>query len=1115
MRATQKEDHMTHDLEIRCNELENELSATVIAAEQTRKLLLARNEHLQDLLIKQQAEFRELQQAKSEVEATAQSLMEKAADRESWTGLQQRIVQRLRAFYADATQSEVRGLWNNLAEPDPACAELGTYAAHLGTFSNDLLNALLTSSGRLPPVLGQKRLNRAVTALGQSGLFDAAWYQERYPDVAAAAISPEEHYLRHGAREGRFTSALHEAATTGTLLAPRHKPRSTVAEVLASTEVISHGELTLGAREDALRLASQSGAKVSVIMPTYNREGSIVPAIRSALNQSFPASEIIVADDQSTDGTLGLLRDIFRPEIDANQLIILECDKGGVCKMRNAALAAATGDVIAFLDSDNIWHQDHLAWAVAALHASGAQSVYTGANIHHLGEDWSRIDCTPFDRRQLLAQNFIDLNSFLHRHALFQKHGNFDTNLTRLVDWDYIIRLTKDSEPVRVPVATVEYFLDKSSLGNISFQESLQENALKIQLKHRSEMRAFGILNANAERKLDDLAAQNLATPVRAATQAVKPAQVQAATAVPAKRATPVQGQMPYFGGLGLFVVLPAGITVPANLPTGLVLPRFISILAPNNWTEQTASGDLVETNGPLPDGCYWYPDLHQAMPTDHQLATMVAATALTSIDMAIASYALDTDGMVAVECLRNQMVLRAPLIEGFVQGRLANIPFTGKILRIPDSRQSKARSHPISRLLGVEVALHKDAQHFAIGCEAVPASLRSENLALPQIPKSLGKQRILVLAQKLAVGGVERNTIEVARQLAADHECIYLTLEKIYPEQGSLGYQATEVCANTIDLAEIGHHGIYQKLLERLHGVYRPDVLWVCNGSMWFSANSEFIRRLFHDCGIVDQEVYDQNAGWINHYNKPGIQSFDRFIAINRKIHDRFTQHFKMDPDKIDLIYSAINAGRFRNARLAGHDINEMRAEFGLPLGKKLFVFMGRLVEQKRPLDFLKIAQLCQDKPDQHFVLVGNGVLAPALEAFLEENRPTNVTWIKNVADTTRFWPAVDCYLVTSEYEGLPIALLEAISLGVPVVATDVGDIDYVLQKYQAGRVVSEIGNPELFAQTLQDFAPELAAVQKSLKTKGEEIIDFFSAETISRQFAESFMKARRTDKG
>lgn len=99
--------------------------------------------------------------------------------------------------------------------------------------------------------------------------------------------------------------------------------------------------------------------RVSVVMPTYNRADTILRAIASVRAQTFQDWELLVTDDGSTDGTAALIQGIdprIRVFVQENQ---------GIGGARNTGMRASTGDLIAFLDSDDEWLPHHLALCVA------------------------------------------------------------------------------------------------------------------------------------------------------------------------------------------------------------------------------------------------------------------------------------------------------------------------------------------------------------------------------------------------------------------------------------------------------------------------------------------------------------------------------------------------------------------------------------------------------------------------------------------------------------------------------------------------------------------------------------------------------------------------------
>src|SRR5712675_1199611 len=94
--------------------------------------------------------------------------------------------------------------------------------------------------------------------------------------------------------------------------------------------------------------------RVSVIIPTYNSGRLVVEAVESALAQTLAPAEILVVDDGSTDDTRDRLAKFGPPVSYIHQ------ENQGVAAARNRGIRAATGDLVAFLDADDVWHPKKL-----------------------------------------------------------------------------------------------------------------------------------------------------------------------------------------------------------------------------------------------------------------------------------------------------------------------------------------------------------------------------------------------------------------------------------------------------------------------------------------------------------------------------------------------------------------------------------------------------------------------------------------------------------------------------------------------------------------------------------------------------------------------------------
>lgn len=227
------------------------------------------------------------------------------------------------------------------------------------------------------------------------------------------------------------------------------------------------------------------GPLTSVIMPAFNRENVVTESINSVLQQSYGNFELIVVDDGSTDNTAAVVQKFTDKRV---KLIQLE-QNVGVSEARNVGLSNATGDIISYLDSDNIWDHDFLKIMVHALvNNRGYSCAYSGQVIYQVirqGEseklEQRSIRFAPFNWSRMEERNFIDLNVFVHTRRLYNSLGGFDKNLRRLVDWDLIMRYTRRNVPVMVPCLLSNYFIGKAD-NQITSVEDFNSNraALKI-----------------------------------------------------------------------------------------------------------------------------------------------------------------------------------------------------------------------------------------------------------------------------------------------------------------------------------------------------------------------------------------------------------------------------------------------------------------------------------------------------------------------------------------------------------------------------------------------------------------------------------------------------------
>ena len=200
---------------------------------------------------------------------------------------------------------------------------------------------------------------------------------------------------------------------------------------------------------------------VSIIIRTFNRAHSIAEAIDSALQQTYGDFELIVVDDASTDSTANVIRSFHD-----NRIRVLRHDTNrGVGAACNTGIRAATGDLIAWLDSDDIWHSDKLAAQVDFLRRTPeAAAVFSDVCIHDKDVDVpSLIHYMPAFQKVLHRTNSaeeilvsqremylcllqevpIKPTALIVRRSVFDEVGLFDETARSGEDWEFLLRVAR------------------------------------------------------------------------------------------------------------------------------------------------------------------------------------------------------------------------------------------------------------------------------------------------------------------------------------------------------------------------------------------------------------------------------------------------------------------------------------------------------------------------------------------------------------------------------------------------------------------------------------------------------------------------------------------------
>jgi glycosyltransferase involved in cell wall biosynthesis len=215
---------------------------------------------------------------------------------------------------------------------------------------------------------------------------------------------------------------------------------------------------------------------ISVIVPAYNAEKTILETIQSIQKQTFSNFELIVINDGSNDKTVELINTIVDP-----RLKIFSYENGGLPVARNRGIAHANGEFITFIDADDLWTPDKLELQIAALqqHQEAGVAYSWTAFINDQGQLLYAQEPLFFDGDvypQLLVNNFISSGSnILVRRQFIESAGDFDPLLKSAEDWDYNIRLASLCPFTVVPKYQILY---RKSQNSMTAKINIMEKAI-------------------------------------------------------------------------------------------------------------------------------------------------------------------------------------------------------------------------------------------------------------------------------------------------------------------------------------------------------------------------------------------------------------------------------------------------------------------------------------------------------------------------------------------------------------------------------------------------------------------------------------------------------------
>ena len=341
---------------------------------------------------------------------------------------------------------------------------------------------------------------------------------------------------------------------------------------------------------------------------------------------------------------------------------------------------------------------------------------------------------------------------------------------------------------------------------------------------------------------------------------------------------------------------------------------------------------------------------------------------------------------------------------------------------------------------------------------------------------------KIMLVITRSELGGAQSVVVQLANYLSACHDVVLvagegdgkmwdMVSERVVKEhcphlQRSLSLKN--------DLLAIGE-------LRRIYRRHRPDVVHLHSSK----------------AGVLGRVVFPRKRSIYT------VHGFDSVRIANR----RFLPVEKLLQRRCSAIVAVSNYDE-KNLRSEGitHKVSTIYNGISVPdcsnlcdiaaFGKydKVVLSIARVMPQKLPKLFIDVARLL---PDYGFVWIGN------MEEVTEYGTlPENCHFVGNIPNAGAYCSQANLFILASNYEGLPMVIIEAMSQGLPVVASDVGGVSEIVRNGENGYVLEN--DSQMFARRICEILED----EQKCKTLGDRSLQIFREELTVERMVEGYMK-------
>lgn len=304
----------------------------------------------------------------------------------------------------------------------------------------------------------------------------------------------------------------------------------------------------------------------------------------------------------------------------------------------------------------------------------------------------------------------------------------------------------------------------------------------------------------------------------------------------------------------------------------------------------------------------------------------------------------------------------------------------------------------------------------------------------------------------------------------------------------------------NNVSVVFLGkQNGLDFSVIKKLHKLIRkikPDAIHTHLYSLKYAAiascldRSMVIIHTVHNTAKKEMGEKDRRFNNILYHREKAIP-----VALSKEIQKSIIEEYNLEAEKVPIIYNGIKSTNQREKTSYSFD------------KKFIIIHVGRFQEQKNHICIIKAASILKNMVDNFEIrLFGNGPLIDEMRTAAEELKVSDCVCFMGTSEhVTEEMKKADIFILPSLWEGMPMTIIEAMNVGLPIIASDVGGVPDMIQNEKNG-VLIQPSPEELANEIYRLYCNE--GLRKQLGTTALRSAKLFTAEEMSRQYIDLYQR-------